>query len=210
LTETAVDQLQFERPLWEQGIELVAGVDEVGRGCLFGDVVAAAVILPVGWTLPAINDSKQLSAKKREALYADITKAAVAWSVARVEAAVIDRINIRQAARLAMKTAVSQLNPQPQHLLVDAETVDLDMPQTSIIKGDARSQSIGAASIVAKVTRDRLCEGIWEQLYPGYGISRHKGYATKSHREAIMQLGPTPLHRRSFLGNLFVEQQKLL
>ena len=109
-----------------------------------------------------------------------------------------------------MKMAVSQLTPQPQHLLVDAESVDLDMPQTSIIKGDARSQSIGAASIVAKVTRDRLCEGIWEQLYPGYGISRHKGYATKSHREAIMQLGPTPLHRRSFLGNLFVEQQKLL
>lgn len=210
MTEAEVDLLQFERSLWEQGIAHIAGVDEVGRGCLFGDVVAAAVILPVGLTLPDINDSKQLSEKKREALYEDITKAAVAWSIARVEAEVIDRINIRQASRLAMKMAVSNLALQPQHLLVDAESVELDIPQTAIVKGDARSQSIGAASIVAKVTRDRLCEGIWEQLYPGYGISRHKGYATKAHREAIVRLGPSPLHRRSFLGNLFDEQQQLL
>lgn len=210
LAETEIDQLQFERSLWTQGCTHVAGVDEVGRGCLFGDVVAAAVILPVGLTLPDINDSKQLSEKKREALYEDITKAAIAWSIARVEAEVIDRINIRQASRLAMKLAVSQLTPQPQHLLVDAESVELDIPQTSIVKGDALSQSIGAASILAKVTRDRLCTGIWEQLYPGYGISRHKGYATKTHREAIVRLGPTPLHRRSFLGNLLNEQQQLL
>lgn len=204
-----IDRLAFETALWAEGLSLVAGVDEVGRGCLFGDVVAAAVVLPKGLILDEINDSKKLSEKKREQLYALILEEAVAWSVSRVEAEVIDRINIRQASRLAMKQAVQGLVPNADHLLVDAESVDLDIPQTSIVKGDARSQSIGAASIVAKVTRDRLCAEVWDVLYPGYGIGSHKGYATKEHREAIMQLGPTPLHRRSFLGNLLDEQQLL-
>jgi ribonuclease HII len=205
----AIDRLSFERALWQQGLTLVAGVDEVGRGCLFGDVVAAAVILPQGLILDEVNDSKRLSEKKREQLYARIVQEAIAWSVSRVEAEVIDRINIRQASRLAMKQAVQGLVPMAQYLLIDAESVDLDLPQMAIVKGDMRSQSIGAASIIAKVTRDRLCTEVWEPLYPGYGIGSHKGYATREHREAIIRLGPTPLHRRSFLGNLLHEQQLL-
>jgi ribonuclease HII len=159
--------------------------------------------------LEGINDSKQLSEKKREQLYEQIVKEALDWSVGRVDAATIDRINIRQASRLAMKQAVLGLKTDPEHLLIDAETIDLDLPQTPIVKGDALSQSIGAASIVAKVTRDRLCTEVWDAHYPGYGIASHKGYATKEHREAILRLGPTPLHRRSFLGNLLAVQQEL-
>jgi ribonuclease HII len=208
--EQPVDLLQFETALWAQGLTALAGIDEVGRGCLFGDVVAAAVVLPRGWVLDGVNDSKQLSEKKRERLYEEITREAAAWSVSRVDAAVIDRINIRQASRLAMKQAVLGLGLMPEHLLVDAETVDLDIPQTGIIKGDALSQSIGAASIVAKVTRDRLCAEVWDMLYPGYGIASHKGYSTKEHREALSRMGPTPMHRQSFLGNFFAVQQQLL
>lgn len=204
-----INRLAFESDLWAQGCMAVAGVDEVGRGCLFGDVVAAAVILPVGLVLEEVNDSKQLSEKKRDRLYDQIIAEAVAWSVARIEAKVIDEINIRQASRLAMKQAVLGLDVVPEHLLVDAETVDLEVSQTAIIKGDFLSQSIAAASIIAKVTRDRLCVDVWDKLYPGYGIAAHKGYATKTHREAIAELGPTPLHRRSFLGNIGVEQQLL-
>jgi ribonuclease HII len=207
--EEKIDRLQFEASLWAQGLTMVAGLDEVGRGCLFGDVVAAAVVLPCGLVLEGINDSKQLSEKKRELLYEEIVKEAVAWSVSRVDAAVIDRINIRQASRLAMKQAVQGLGLVPEHLLIDAESVDMDIPQTPIVKGDALSQSIGAASILAKVTRDRLCSEIWDTLYPGYGIGGHKGYATKEHREAILRIGPTPMHRQSFLGNLFAIQQEL-
>lgn len=203
------DLLAWERELWARGVTLVAGVDEAGRGCLFGDVVAAAVVLPAGLTIEGIDDSKRLSRKKREALYDEIIASAVAWAVGRVDPATIDRINIRQAARLAMKLAVEQLGVVPEHLLVDAETVPLDLPQTAIIKGDARSQSIGAASIVAKVTRDRLCEEVWEAMYPGYGIASHKGYPTREHREALLALGPTPMHRRSFLQGIFMEQQTL-
>lgn len=204
-----INRLEYESGLWSQGIIAIAGVDEVGRGCLFGDVVAAAVILPVGLILEEVNDSKQLSEKKRDRLYDQIVSEAIAWSVGRVEAAVIDQINIRQASRLAMKQAVMSLTVAPEYLLIDAETVDLEVEQLAIIKGDSLSQSIAAASIVAKVTRDRLCKGEWEALYPGYGIAGHKGYATKIHREALLEKGPTPLHRRSFLGNLFVEQQSL-
>ncbi|BBI34461.1 ribonuclease HII [Cohnella abietis] len=204
-----INRLAFETALWTQGLTAVAGVDEVGRGCLFGDVVAAAVILPVGLVLEEVNDSKQLSEKKRDRLYDQIVEEAVAWSVARIEASVIDSINIRQASRLAMKQAIEGLSVAPEHLLVDAENVDLATEQTAIIKGDSLSQSIAAASILAKVTRDRLCVEVWDVLYPGYGIAVHKGYATKVHREALLELGPTPMHRSSFLKNLFVEQQEL-
>ncbi|WP_256761443.1 ribonuclease HII [Cohnella sp. WQ 127256] len=204
-----INRLEYESTLWAQGLSAVAGVDEVGRGCLFGDVVAAAVILPVGLVLEEVNDSKQLSEKKRDRLYDLIMSEAVAWSVARVEASVIDTINIRQASRLAMKQAVQDLSVSAQYLLIDAETVDLNIEQMAIIKGDSLSQSIAAASIVAKVTRDRLCVEVWDSLYPGYGIAAHKGYGTKVHREALLELGPTPLHRRSFLKGLFIEQQEL-
>lgn len=201
--------LSYEQPLWERGSESVAGIDEVGRGCLFGDVVAAAVILPPGLILEEINDSKKLSEKKREELFDVIAEHAVDWSVARIDAETIDRINIKQASRLAMKKAVESLRIKPDYLLVDAEKVDVDIPQLAIVHGDAVSQSIAAASIMAKVTRDRLCKHEWDLLYPGYGIAVHKGYATKLHREKLLELGPCPMHRQSFLGKLFVEQQVL-
>ncbi|MFC4305946.1 ribonuclease HII [Cohnella boryungensis] len=204
-----INRLTYETELWAQGMTAVAGVDEVGRGCLFGDVVAAAVVLPVGLVLEEVNDSKQISEKKRNRLYEQIIQEATAWSVARIEPAVIDSINIRQASRLAMKQAVLGLGVAPEHLLVDAETVSLPIGQTAIIKGDSLSQSIAAASILAKVTRDRLCAEVWEALYPGYGIAVHKGYATKVHREALQRLGPTPMHRRSFMKGQEAEQQAL-
>lgn len=202
------DLLMYEREYWSQYIH-IAGVDEVGRGCLFGDVVAAAVIMPEGAVIEGINDSKKLSAKKRDTLYDLIMEQALAVGVGLVDAETIDRINIKQAARLAMKMAIEQLAVEPQFLLVDAEKVDCDIPQRAIIKGDANSQSIAAASIVAKVTRDRLCEKEWEARYPEYGIAVHKGYATKFHREQIQRYGPTPMHRRSFLKNMEIEQMSL-
>ncbi|MFC5649030.1 ribonuclease HII [Paenibacillus solisilvae] len=201
--------LEFEKSVWEQGYCSIAGIDEVGRGCLFGDVVAAAVILPEGLILEGVDDSKKLSEKRREQLYEIITTEAIDWSVSRVDAGIVDSINIKQAARLAMKQCVEMLLVQPDYLLVDAEKVDCDLPQLAIIKGDARSQSIAAASIVAKVTRDRLCLGEWEALYPAYGIAIHKGYATKLHREKLLEYGPSPMHRQTFLGKLFAEQQVL-
>lgn len=198
-----VDLLKWERQYWGRGIQHIAGIDEVGRGCLFGDVVAAAVILPQGLIIKGIDDSKKLSAKKREELYEIIVAAAVAWSVAHVDAATIDQINIKQAARYAMKKAVQRLQLQPEVLFIDAEKIDLSLVQEAIIKGDANSQSIAAASIIAKVTRDRLCQGEWQQLYPQYGIAAHKGYATKFHREQLLRHGPTRMHRHSFLTSLF-------
>ncbi|MUT66333.1 ribonuclease HII [Paenibacillus sp. NEAU-GSW1] len=202
--------LEYEQRLWSEGYSAIAGVDEVGRGCLFGDVVAAAVILPPHVTLEGVNDSKKLSEKKREQLYDVITRESVAWAAARVDSVTIDRINIKQASRLAMKLAVEALQTKADYLLVDAEKVDAPQPQMAIIKGDATSQSIAAASIIAKVTRDRLCVGEWEQLYPEYGIAIHKGYATKLHRERLITYGASPLHRRSFLGKIVMEQQELL
>lgn len=204
-----IDMLLYEKEVWEQSYRRIAGVDEVGRGCLFGDVVAAAVILPEGLIIDGVNDSKKLTAKKRDALYEIIMEQALAVSVGYVDSVMIDEINIKQASRLAMKQAVEGLSQTPDYLLIDAEKVDLPLPQQAIIKGDANSQSIAAASIIAKVTRDRLCEGQWEEKYPEYGIRVHKGYATKLHREQITALGPTPMHRRSFIGRILAEQQTL-
>lgn len=206
---SSIDMLAYEKEGWEQSYCRIAGVDEVGRGCLFGDVVAAAVILPEGLIIDGVNDSKKLTAKKRDALYEIIMEQALAVGVGLVDSNVIDEINIKQASRLAMKKAVESLEHIPDYMLIDAEKVDLPLPQRAIIKGDANSQSIAAASIIAKVTRDRLCEGLWEELYPDYGIAIHKGYATKLHREQITALGPTPMHRRSFIGRILAEQQTL-
>lgn len=200
--------LQYEQELWAQGHTLIAGIDEAGRGCLLGDVVAAAVILPHGLELPGVNDSKKLSAKKRDELYELIMDEASAVAIGRVSAAEIDRINIKQAARLAMKKALEDLPIEPSYVLIDAEKIDTKLRQLAIIHGDALSQSIAAASIIAKVTRDRLCLE-WDVQYPEYGIAIHKGYGTKAHREHIREYGACPLHRRSFLSNILVEQQEL-
>jgi ribonuclease HII len=200
--------LQFEQRLWDNQIKFIAGIDEVGRGCLFGDVVAAAVILPKGLVIEGIDDSKKLSEKKRDLFYDIIQQEALAISVGYVDCLTVDRINIKQAARLAMKQALEQLVIKPDYLLVDAEKVESKIPQESIIHGDALSQSIAAASIIAKVTRDRMCME-WDKLYSDYGIAIHKGYATKLHRERILEHGPSPLHRKTFLTKLFHVQQQL-
>lgn len=187
--------------------KLICGIDEVGRGCLFGDVVSAAVILPMDSNISGINDSKKLTEKKRENLYLEILKDAIAIGIGRVDPEIIDKINIKNAAKLSMIRAISNLRDRdnneviPDHLLVDAEKLDIDIPQIDIIKGDENSYTIAAASIVAKVYRDNLCKK-WDKLYPNYGIKKHKGYATKYHREALKAYGPSDMHRRSFLNNL--------
>jgi ribonuclease HII len=200
--------LHFEQKLWDNQIKYIAGIDEVGRGCLFGDVVAAAVILPIGLVIEGVNDSKKLTEKKRDQLYDIIWQEALAISVGIVDCLTVDRINIKQAARLAMKQALEQLTIKPDYLLVDAEKVDSPIPQEAIIHGDALSQSIAAASIIAKVTRDRMCIE-WDKQHPIYGIALHKGYATKLHRERILAHGPSPLHRLTFLNKLLNVQQEL-
>lgn len=200
--------LTNERNLWDQGIEYVAGIDEVGRGCLFGDVVAAAVILPKDVVIEGLDDSKKLTPKKRELLYEEIVDKALAIGLGYADVPTIERINIKQAARLAMKKAVEQLSTPAQYLLIDAEKIDSAIPQLPLIGGDGLSQSIAAASVIAKVTRDRMCLH-WDTQYPEYGIAIHKGYATKYHREKIMEYGASPMHRTVFLRNIFAAQQQL-
>jgi ribonuclease HII len=190
-------QATLERELRARGFLAVAGVDEVGRGCLFGPVVAGAVILSPDRPVRGLNDSKLLEAERREVLAERIRERAVAWAVAAVDAATIDAINIYQASRLAMRKAVAQLRPAPDFLLVDAVPIDLPLPQRSLIKGDARCHAIAAASIVAKVYRD-ACMRVWDEVFPAYGLAGHKGYSTPEHCQALRELGPTPLHRLSF------------
>lgn len=175
----------------------IAGVDEVGRGCLFGPVVAAAVILPAHHGIRGLNDSKLLDAAERERLDVLIRERATAWAIGRGEVNEIDQINILQASRLAMRRAVEALTTQPHLLLVDAVTIELAIPQKALIKGDSRSHSIAAASIVAKVFRDRLLQE-WDLEYPAYGLGRNKGYGTPEHKAALERWGPTSLHRRTF------------
>lgn len=192
-----LERLTFEKQLWDQGMHYVAGIDEVGRGPLAGPVVTAAVILPEDFHVIEVNDSKQLSEKKREELYRAILEQALAVAVGVADNHVIDEINIYQATKCAMTQAVQALPIQPEHLLIDAMELDLLIPQTKLIKGDARSVSIAAASIVAKVTRDRLM-AFYDEIYPGYGFKANAGYGTKQHLAGLKQLGKTPIHRMSF------------
>jgi len=187
----------YELALYGRGVGLIAGIDEAGRGPLAGPVTAAAVILPRAAYLPGLNDSKQLTPKRRAVLEVQIKEQALTWACVDVGPEVIDRINILQAARLAMAQAVAALAVRPEHLLIDAVAIEETLPQTPIIKGDAKSVSVAAASILAKTHRDRLMEE-YELLYPGYGFARHKGYPTQEHRERLRQLGPCPIHRLSF------------
>jgi ribonuclease HII len=187
----------LERELRARGFHAVAGVDEVGRGALFGAVFAGAVILSEERPIRGLNDSKQLDADRREVLAVRIRERAVAWSIAAVDAATIDHINIYQASRMAMRIAVSRLSPAPDFLLVDAVPLECALPQRALIKGDARCHAIAAASILAKVARDANMR-IWDEVFPEYGLASHKGYSTPEHYRAIEQYGPTPLHRLSF------------
>ena len=195
--EKLQEMLAYEKRAWAHGKKFITGVDEVGRGPLAGPVVSAAVILPEDFNIVGINDSKQLSLAKRNELFDIIQEKALAVGVGIKDAAVIDQVNIYEASKLAMLEAIEQMPIQPDHLLVDAMTLPLPVSQESIIKGDAKSVSIAAASIIAKVTRDRMMEK-YDVMYPGYGFPNNAGYGTKEHLTALEDLGVTPIHRRSF------------
>jgi len=188
---------RYERRAFLAGHRRIAGVDEVGRGALFGPVLAAAVILDPGRRIRGINDSKQLTREERERLAVEIRLSAIAWAVASVDAAEIDRINILQASRVAMSKAVLALNPPPDLLLIDALRLDVAIPQLAIIHGDALSVSIAAASIIAKVERDALMRA-WDGEFPQYRLASNKGYSTPTHRAMLREFGPSPLHRFSY------------
>lgn len=188
----------YERELWTRGFTHVAGVDEAGRGPLAGPVVAAAVILPPGLRLPYLNDSKKVTAPRRKVLYEQIQAGALAWQISVVSAEDIDRYNIMQASIEAMNRAVLGLGLTPNHLLIDALRLNkIDIPQTPLIKGDSLSASIAAASILAKVARDRIMDEI-HRLYPAYGFDRNRGYPTPEHLSVLARIGPCPFHRQSF------------
>ena len=195
-----LDTLTFEKVAYSSGFTCVAGIDEAGRGPLAGPVMAAAVILPVGLKIIGVDDSKKLTPDKREKLFDVIMAQALSVGVGVVTPSDIDRINILQATRRAMLAAVQHLSPQPDYLLIDGiSTIDSAIPQKTIKKGDALSLSIAAASIIAKVTRDRLMIEM-DTKYPGYGFAGHKGYGSTSHMAAIRVLGPSPIHRLTFCG----------
>ena len=195
---TPVCGWKLERAAQKLGFLRIAGCDEVGRGPMFGPVVAAAVILPTGCRLRGLNDSKQVAEKKRNELDVEIRAKAVAWAIAAVDAETIDRINIRKASLLAMRLAVEQLALAPDYLLIDGcDTIEWTCPQQSVVQGDATSFSIAAASVLAKVYRDRMLVEL-DAVYPGYGLARHKGYCSREHMAALEKLGPTPLHRRNW------------
>jgi ribonuclease HII len=189
--------LNYEKRAWAAGAQYVAGVDEVGRGALFGPVVAAAVILDPGFRIRGLRDSKLLPAERREELALSIREHSIAWAIAAVDSARIDQINIYQASRLAMRHAVEQLTPAATHLLIDAMRLDCELPQQAIIHGDALSASIAAASILAKVERDRMISA-WDPVFPMYHLASNKGYGTPPHLRALREHGPSPLHRQSF------------
>lgn len=199
----------FEQPLWQEGISLVAGVDEVGVGAWAGPVIAAAVILPGAASLSGLKDSKLLSAKRRAILFDAIRECAVAIGVGRVEVSEIDLLNVYWAAMLARQRAVEALALAPAHVLVDGKRriTGLSLPQTPIVEGDRLHPAISAASIIAKVTRDRIMEELGE-VYPGYGFERHKGYGTLVHLTALAQLGPLPVHRHSYLPVITAEHRQ--
>ena len=195
-----LDMLNLEAQAARRGYCRIAGLDEAGRGPLAGPVVAAAVILPDGLILPGVNDSKMLSAAAREELFEVISKEALAVGVGIGGHELVDSINILQATLCAMRDAVLSLNPAPDFLLIDGiSSIPMNIPQRTVKKGDSLSLSIAAASIIAKVTRDRIMTE-YDVLYPGYGFAAHKGYAAASHLAAIAELGPSPIHRKSFSG----------
>jgi len=187
----------YENDLINQNVHLIAGIDEVGRGPIAGPVVASAVILPTDFYLPGINDSKQLSIKKREYYFEEIIKHAISYGIGVATVEEIDSLNIYNSTKLAMKRAVYQLSIKPKHLLIDAMKLDIDIEQTGIIKGDAKSISIAAASIVAKVTRDLYMKKL-DGLYPHYYFGQNAGYGTKQHIEAVYEHGVLPEHRKTF------------
>ena len=194
---------EIDNTFFKSGIQYLAGIDEAGRGPLAGPVVVGCVIMPIDSFIEGVNDSKKVSEKKREKLYEQITKDAISWGVGIVDQNEIDEINILNATKKAVTMAIESLKIKPERILVDALTHinTLGIPYTSIIKGDATSYSIAAASIIAKVTRDRIMRK-WDEVYPVYGFAQHKGYGTAAHMEAIRKNGACPLHRKSFISSI--------
>lgn len=199
--------LELEEAIYKEGYKNIACIDEVGRGCLAGDVVACAIIMPRDLRIEGVNDSKKLSEKSRVYLYDKILENSLALGIGRASSAIIDEINIKEATKLAMKRAVENIRDKDGNitkadfLLIDAEKINIDIPIKSIIKGDEKSHGIACASIIAKVYRDRLCIE-WDKEYEGYNLKKHKGYGTKEHREKILDLGPSSIHRLSFLKKI--------
>lgn len=202
------EMYKYEREAKKSGYSLVAGVDEAGRGPLAGPVYAAAVILPDGCIIEGINDSKKLSEKKREELYEIIKEKAIAYSAMSVDEKVIDEINILKATHLAMEKAVEGLSEKPDFVIIDGNSApSLKIPHTTLVKGDSKSISVAAASIIAKVERDRYIKEM-AKVYPQYEFEKHKGYGTKVHTQAILKYGPSPIHRRTFLKKLLGDDNK--
>lgn len=197
----------FENEYYEKGYKNICGIDEVGRGCLFGDVVSCAIIMPKDDFIEGVNDSKKLSPKKRNELYPKILESCLAVGIGRANPDIIDKVNIKMATHISMINALENLRDKEGKkvsadcVLIDAETIETGIFQKAIIKGDESCYSIACASIIAKVYRDNLCDK-WAEEYPHYGIEKHKGYATKYHREALKAYGPTVMHRKSFLKNI--------
>ena len=189
--------LRYEKELYKAGYQTIAGIDEVGRGPLAGPVVAAAVILPPGCKIKGLNDSKKIPKKKHDEIYQAVLDKALAVGIGLIDNEIIDRVNIYEATKLARKEALSKLCLKPDYLLIDAMKLDVEIPQESIIKGDANSLSIAAASIVAKVTRDKLMAD-YDKEYPGYDFAQNAGYGTKSHLQGLERHGVTPIHRKTF------------
>lgn len=204
--------LEIEKELWKKGYISIACIDEVGRGCLAGSVVACAVVMPKDLHIEGVNDSKKLTPKKRELLYDVIKEAAVAVGIGEVECGIIDEINIKKATHLAMKQAIENLKDElgnkvvPDYLLIDAEKLNLSIPQSNIIKGDEKCHGIAAASIVAKVTRDRKMEEL-DIEYPEYKFAKNKGYGTREHIDALLEYGPADIHRKTFLKKIIGDEQ---
>ena len=192
-----IDNYQYERELRKQGIKLIAGIDEVGRGPLVGPVVAACCILPETFELDGLTDSKKLSEKKRDYFFEEIKKQAVSYGIGIIDEKKIDEVNIYEATKLAMKEALQNMSIKPEHVLIDAMPLDIDIPTTSIIKGDLKSITISAASVIAKVTRDRILKEL-DKKYPMYDLKHNVGYPTKKHLEAIEKYGIIEEHRKSY------------
>ena len=206
----SIDNYKYERELREKGITLIAGVDEVGRGPLVGPVVAACCILPLDFNLEGLTDSKKLSEKKRDYFFDEIKKQAISYGIGIISEKKIDEVNIYEATKLAMKEAINNMSVKPEHILIDAMPLDLDIPTTSIIKGDLKSITISAASVLAKVTRDRMLVEL-DKKYPMYDLKNNKGYPTKKHLEAIEKYGVLDEHRRSYgpVADFLIKQEKL-
>lgn len=206
--------LKIEKEIWDKGYKYIACIDEVGRGCLAGSVVACAVVMPRDLLIEGVNDSKKLAAKKREKMFDLINEAAVAIGIGKMDCGVVDDINIKNATKLAMKQAIANLRDKdgdqviPDYLLIDAEKLDLDIPQSNIIHGDAKCHGIAAASIIAKVTRDRIMDEL-DLKYPCYGLAQNKGYGTKDHISALLEYGPCDIHRMTFLKKILNTDEQL-